>query len=211
MSEPVAGPGPSSERPTAGPAPEGSPPGSPPDGDLVEPGPGASPAGSSDGDPSDDGNEAEQQILEQAAAVVEGDIVAIAAERDEMRAVAQRLQADFENYKKRVAKQQADSVERAADSLVEKLVPVLEAADLALVHDVGDEARKLAELLIESMEKEGLEVLRPESGSGFDPNEHEAVMHEPGEGGEPVIADVLRTGYRWRGRLLRAAMVKVKD
>lgn len=173
---------------------------------------GAVPAGSADGGLSDGGDaEEEAQILEQAAAVVEGDIVAIAAERDEMRALAQRLQADFENYKKRVAKQQADSVERAAESLVEKLVPVLEAADLALVHDVGDEARKLAELLIENMEKEGLEVLRPPSGSTFDPNEHEAVMHEPGEGGEPVIAEVFRTGYRWRGRLLRAAMVKVKD
>ena len=45
----------------------------------------------------------------------------------------------------------------------------------------------------------------------FDPTEHEAVVHEPGGGGDPVVAEVLRTGYRWKGKVLRPAMVKVKD
>lgn len=58
--------------------------------------------------------------------------------------------------------------------------------------------------------KEGLERIDPK-GAAFDPTEAEAVMHEPGEGGEQVVAEVLRPGYRWRGQVLRPAMVKVTD
>jgi molecular chaperone GrpE len=61
-----------------------------------------------------------------------------------------------------------------------------------------------------ALEKEGLERLDPE-GEAFDPAVAEAVVHEPGDGGAQVVADVLRTGYRWQGRLLRPAMVKVTD
>jgi len=62
----------------------------------------------------------------------------------------------------------------------------------------------------ETLTKAGLEVV-PTDGVPFDPNVHEAVLHEPGGGGEPHIVDVLRTGYLWQGKVLRAAMVKVKD
>ena len=48
------------------------------------------------------------------------------------------------------------------------------------------------------------------AGEPFDPNQHEAVMHEPGEGGDPVVLETLRIGYRWKGRVLRPAMVKVQ-
>ena len=64
--------------------------------------------------------------------------------------------------------------------------------------------------LLEALTKHGLEVVATE-GSPFDPTVHEAVVHEPGGGGEPTITEVLRTGYLWGGRTLRAAMVKVKD
>jgi molecular chaperone GrpE len=64
--------------------------------------------------------------------------------------------------------------------------------------------------LLDVLGKAGLEVV-PTDGVPFDPNQHEAVLHEPGDGGEPQIVEVLRTGYRWGGRVLRAAMVKVKD
>jgi len=64
--------------------------------------------------------------------------------------------------------------------------------------------------LFETLTKAGLEVV-PTDGVPFDPNVHEAVLHEPGDGGEPHIVDVLRTGYLWQGKVLRAAMVKVKD
>jgi molecular chaperone GrpE len=61
--------------------------------------------------------------------------------------------------------------------------------------------------LFDTLEKEGLERIDP-SGAPFDPNEHDAVLHEEGEG-EPQVAEVLRAGYRWKGRVLRPAMVKV--
>ena len=59
------------------------------------------------------------------------------------------------------------------------------------------------------MQKQGLEALDL-ADQPFDPGTAEAVLHEPGDGGEPVVAEVLRTGYRWKGRVLRPAMVKVR-
>ncbi|HKH24468.1 MAG TPA: nucleotide exchange factor GrpE, partial [Acidimicrobiales bacterium] len=66
----------------------------------------------------------------------------------------------------------------------------------------------IATALYRALEKEGLERIDPK-GEAFDPAEAEAVIHEPGDGGEQVVSEVLRTGYRWRGRVLRPAMVKV--
>ncbi len=57
--------------------------------------------------------------------------------------------------------------------------------------------------------KQGLARIEP-TGEPFDPNEHDAVAHEPGDGDEPNVAETLRAGYRWNGRLLRAAMVRVR-
>jgi molecular chaperone GrpE len=61
-----------------------------------------------------------------------------------------------------------------------------------------------------ALSKEGLERIDPK-GAAFDPAEAEAVVHEPGEGGEQVVSEVLRPGYRWQGKVLRPAMVKVTD
>lgn len=131
-------------------------------------------------------------------------------ERDEYKALAQRIQADFENYKKRVAKQQTEHLERAAEQLVAKLLPVLDTADLATAHDEGNSSlHQVVSALTDSLAKEGLERIDP-LGQAFDPTEHDAVMHEPGDGGDPEVIEVLRAGYRWKGRVLRAAMVKVK-
>ena len=66
----------------------------------------------------------------------------------------------------------------------------------------------IAKALVEVLEKQGLVKLAPE-GEAFDPNHHEAVAHEPGEG-EPVVTEVLRPGYVWKGRVLRPAMVRVR-
>jgi molecular chaperone GrpE len=63
--------------------------------------------------------------------------------------------------------------------------------------------------LIGALQKQGLEALDL-AGQPFDPALADAVMHEEGDGSEPVVLEVLRTGYRWKGRVLRAAMVKVK-
>ena len=144
------------------------------------------------------------------------------AQRDEYLDSLRRLQAEFENYKKRVAKQQADQVARAAASLVDKLLPVLDALDLATDHvgdAVSDEAKALVAasgLLQGVLAKEGLERIDP-VGEEFDPNAHEAVGQLPApEGaeapasGEPVVAQVMRAGYRWHGTVVRPAMVMVQ-
>jgi molecular chaperone GrpE len=146
----------------------------------------------------------------EAEVIVENDPLAeMALERDEYRDALIRLQADFENYKKRILKQQTEHLERAAQSLVEKLLPVLDTADLALAHGGGEDVKQITTALVTSLEREGLERIDP-SGGPFDPTLHEAVAHEPSEGGEQEVAEVLRAGYRWKGRVLRPAMVKVR-
>ncbi len=116
-----------------------------------------------------------------------------------------RLQAEFENFRKRSIKQQTDLTERAGENLVRELLSVLDIADLARAHGADDQ---VGSALAEALRKEGLERLDP-VGEAFDPSEHDAVMHEEGDG-DPEVIEVMRAGYRWRGRLLRPAMVKVK-
>lgn len=151
-----------------------------------------------------------QQADEAAAQVeVDLDLAAMAAERDDYLDALRRLQADFENYKKRVLKQQTEHLERAAEDLVLKLLSVLDTADLALAHDDNESLGQVVGALRDVLGKEGLERVDP-AGEAFDPTEHDAVMHEPGEGeGESTVSEVLRAGYKWRGRVVRPAMVKV--
>jgi len=130
------------------------------------------------------------------------------AERDEFKDIALRLQADFENYKKRVATTQADEVDRATGKVVEALLPVLDACEAAFSHGV-EGVEPVWSALIGSLQKQGLEALdlldKP-----FDPSLAEAVASEPGDASEPIVVEVMRTGYRWKGKVLRAAMVKVR-
>ena len=152
--------------------------------------------------------------VEQAAEAVEHDIDALAAvqaERDEYLDSLRRLQADFENYKKRIQRQQAELSERAAEKLVESLLPALDAFDLAMAHaDSSAGLDTVYRSLAGVLESAGLDRLDP-AGQPFDPTEHDAVLHE--EGGDspaPEVIEVLRAGYKWKGRVLRPAMVKVK-
>jgi len=133
---------------------------------------------------------------------------AVMQERDQFKDIALRLQADFENYRKRAQTLQADEVDRATGKLVEALLPVLDACEAGYAHGY-EGVEQIWSVLLSTLQKEGLEPLDL-SGQPFDPNVAEAVMHEQGDGGEPVVSDVLRTGYRWKGKVLRAAMVKVK-
>ena len=187
---------------STGPVPPGTPPAAAtPNGGPTAAGP--SPTGHPSTPPSPAGD------VEQAEAAVEQDldVARLARERDDYLDALKRLQADFENYKKRVLKQQTEHLERAAEGLVEKLLPVLDTFDLALKHG-GDGLDQVQGQLMAALEKEGLERLDP-MGKPFDPNESEAVAHEEGDGG-PVVSEVMRTGYRFKGKLLRPAMVKVK-
>ncbi len=137
-------------------------------------------------------------------------LAATEKERDEYLDSLRRLQADFENFRKRVTRQQVEAQERAGEDLAVKLLPVLDTIDLARQHGEGEAIAPLASSLVEVLVKAGLERLDP-VGAPFDPNEHEAVSHEPSDdGGEPVVSGLMRAGYRWKGRLVRAAMVTVK-
>ena len=135
-------------------------------------------------------------------------------ERDEYLDALQRLQADFENYRKRVSRSSSDAGVRAAGDLVAKLLPVLDAFDLAQAHFSGaasEEAAALAQargLMLDTLAREGLERIDEVAGD-FDPQVHDAVAHVEGDGGQ-VVDEVLRAGYRWKGAVLRPAMVRVK-
>ncbi|MCZ7535722.1 MAG: nucleotide exchange factor GrpE [Acidimicrobiia bacterium] len=151
-----------------------------------------------------------------AAAEVVGDLDSLLRERDELLDTSRRLQADFENYRKRVLREQTAVVERSTERLVEQLLPVLDSFELAVMNLEGEQAdlvkvRKGVDLvyaeLLAVLEKAGLNRIEG-PGVPFDPTEHEAVLHDEGDG-EPVVSDVMRTGWRLKGRVLRPAMVKV--
>lgn len=154
-------------------------------------------------------------VLDGEDVTVEGivsDLERVTAERDEYLRLAQSKQAELENFRKRMMKQQADEVARASGRLVESILPVLDAFDYGVVHG-SDALVPMRDQLLVALEKEGLVRLDP-TGEAFDPNEHEAVAHEPGdddaEAGEPTVSETMRAGYRWQGQLLRPVMVKVK-
>ena len=155
-----------------------------------------------------DTDEAKDASSDEVSEAVEHDIDALLAERDEFKDIALRLQADFENYNKRVATTQSDEVDRATSKVVEALLPVLDACEAAFSHGV-EGVEPVWSSLIGALQKQGLEALdlldKP-----FDPALAEAVASEPGDGSEPVVVEVMRTGYRWKGKVLRAAMVKVR-
>ncbi|MFM7125165.1 MAG: nucleotide exchange factor GrpE [Actinomycetes bacterium] len=149
-----------------------------------------------------------QDALVEDSAATEVSIEDVVKERDEFKDIALRVQADFENYRKRAATQMSDELDRALGKLVEQLLPVLDACEAAVAHGV-EGVEQVWSSLIGALQKQGLEALDL-ADKPFDPTLADAVMHEEGDGSEPIVLEVLRTGYRWKGRVLRAAMVKVK-
>ena len=146
---------------------------------------------------------------EMLADTIDNEIHELANERDQFKDIAQRLQADFDNYRKRTTTHLAAEIDRATGRLAEALLPVLDAAEAAYLQH-PDEVGPLFNLMLAELRKHGLEPIdlldKP-----FDPNLADAVAHEPGDGGEPVVAEVLRSGYLWNGRTLRPAMVRTRD
>jgi molecular chaperone GrpE len=137
------------------------------------------------------------------------DLERVTKERDGYLDDTRRVAAEFANFRRQTEKRQTEIREQAAASLAEQLLPVLDACDGALSHGSAD-VEPIYNMLIATLEKCGLTVLRP-LGEPFDPNCHEAVIHEDGDGDGPHVAEVLRTGYVWNGRVLRPALVKVRD
>jgi molecular chaperone GrpE len=153
-----------------------------------------------------------EMVQDLESAIADLNIIEVVKERDEFKDIALRVQADFENYRKRAATQLADEVDRATGRIVESLLPVLDACEAAVSHGVAG-VEQVWSSLLGAVQKQGLEALDL-AGKPFDPAVAEAVMHEEGDPAdsatEPMVVEVLRTGYRWKGRVLRAAMVKVK-
>lgn len=129
----------------------------------------------------------------------------------------QRLKAEFENYRKRVLKEQTRAVDLASEGLVARLLEVLDEFELALVAaeqkpDLDKFLRGVEMVyakLFDILRGEGLERIEAE-GKPFDPERHEALFQSGEADGEPHVAEVLRTGYSLKGRVLRPAGVKVE-
>jgi molecular chaperone GrpE len=147
--------------------------------------------------------------------------VDLAAERDKFLELAQRTQADFENYRKRAAKDAANAGDRAKAGLVRELLPVLDNLERALataVHDDGDASpvvegvRLVRADLIGVLERSGVEAFDP-AGEPFDPTVHEALSTRPApEGTHPgIVMDVVEKGYRLNDTVLRPARVVVSQ
>jgi molecular chaperone GrpE len=163
----------------------------------------------------------EQEEREQAAepaepADQEVDVEALVAERDAYLDHLKRVTADFENYRKRTARDQQSLVARAAERLVRELLPVLDDLERALQAAEEHEEAKLEEgvrlvhrQLAETLRKEGLEEV-PTDGT-FDPHVHEALLAQPAEAESGTILEVLQKGYRLGDRVLRPARVVVAE
>jgi molecular chaperone GrpE len=155
-------------------------------------------------------------------ATVEGEEVAdeltqARAEAQEYLTHLQRLQAEFDNYRKRVLREQTAAVELAAEPVIRRLLEVLDDFELALMAAEAEpdieRFLKGVELvyakLVDALKAEGLERIEAE-GAPFDPEHHEALMQTGDGDGEPPLAEVFRSGYTLRGRVLRPAGVRVE-
>jgi molecular chaperone GrpE len=139
---------------------------------------------------------------------------ALTAERDEYVDHLKRVAAEFENYRKRTARDQADFAARANERLVKELLPVLDDLGRALEAAEQHEEAKLEEgvrlvhrQLAELLRKEGLAEI--ETDGKFDPHVHEALLTQPSEAPEGSVIDVVQKGYRLGDRVLRPARVVV--
>jgi molecular chaperone GrpE len=128
--------------------------------------------------------------------------------------LAKRTQADFENYRKRMARENAAASERGAAKLAKELLPALDHLELALKAAAGHEDvikgfAMVRDELLAGMGKSGIQAFSP-AGEPFDPSEHEAMAQQPSEDAESgTVLEVYQQGYRLNGAVLRPARVVV--
>lgn len=119
----------------------------------------------------------------------------------------QRTRADFENYRKQTEIQKMQAMDAARYATIMKVLPLLDNLDLAI--NAHEELTPLLKTLEKTLAELKLEKINSEPGADFNPDFHEAVMMDEGEGEKEVIAETLRPGYLYEGQVLRPAMVKV--
>jgi molecular chaperone GrpE len=158
----------------------------------------------------------EAQVEETSIEELERRIAEVEAERDQRLADLQRVAADFDNYRKRAARDQEALVARAHERLVKQLLPILDNLERALVSAAEHEEEKvlegvelIARELHQALRKEGLEEI--ETHGRFDPHVHEALLTQPSEVEEGAVIEVLQKGYRLGDRVLRPARVVVSQ
>ena len=141
-------------------------------------------------------------------------LAVVTRERDEYLDTLQRLKAEFDNYRKRVARDQQELAARAHERLVRELVPVLDDLERALEAATQHEEAKLEEgvrlvhqELAAALEREGLAEI--ETNGRFDPHVHEALLSQPSEAEEGSVLEVVQKGYRLGDRVVRPARVVV--
>lgn len=147
---------------------------------------------------------------------VKAHIETLKKEKDEAIALAQRLQADFDNYRKRNATLKADSYQEGMRDCAKALIPSLDNFDLAIqnMETVDpcylDGVKLVQRALLDALNKLGLQEIQADGV--FDPNLHNAVLQEPAEGRQSgEILEVLRKGFEMNGKILRHSMVKVAE
>jgi len=218
VGEPKAGDPPAAEEPvtgsvrTAGEPKAGGPPAAE-EPAVADAGPAVADAGPAGANGEQDGRTAAEQ-----SQVVEADLAGIRAEAVGYLNDLRRLQAEFDNYRKRMLREQTARMASASRALVSKLLPVLDNFELAISH--AEQSRDFDRGMLKGIEMvygELQDVLRGEGlsrieaeGKPFDPERHEAVVAVEEEGAEPgTVVDVVRAGYELQGKVLRPAMVKV--
>jgi molecular chaperone GrpE len=166
----------------------------------------------------DETNDTPEETLQHSVTKSEGEeqveLEALRSENEELIDTLQRLQADFDNYRKRAARDQESLVARAGERIVKELLPILDDLERALEAAEQHEEAKLEDgvqlvhrQLEQLLEKEGLALV--ETDGQFDPHVHEALLTQPSDADEGSVIEVLQKGYRLGDRVLRPARVVV--
>jgi molecular chaperone GrpE len=157
--------------------------------------------GDAEAPPASEAKEAEEAVQDDAAKFL---------------ALAQRTQADFENYRKRMARENAAAVDRGVGKLAKELLPALDHLELALKASEGHEDvvkgfALVRDEIVNALARVGIQPFAP-AGEPFDPTEHEAMASQPSEDAESgTVIEVYQQGYRINGAVLRPARVVVAE
>ena len=159
---------------------------------------------------------AETEEMQEVEEVQEDELTKAQKQAEEYLNMAQRVQADFDNFRKRTKATRAEAFEDGAREFIKNLLPVVDNIERALTQPTEDESFKtgvsmIYRQLMDTLEKRGVEVI-DRLGEKFDPNLENAVMQGTADEGEPgTVCTVLQKGYKMGDFVLRHAMVKVVE
>ena len=161
-------------------------------------------------------NQAAPETEAEAPAQEESALEKAQAQAEEYLNMAHRVQADFDNYRRRTKATRAEAYEEGAREVIKQLLPVVDNLERAIAQETTDEAmatgvKMVYRQLMDTLEKRGVSVIdRP--GEKFDPNLENAVMQGTSDEGEPgTVCAVLQKGYKLGETVIRHAMVKVVE